>query len=121
MLTIPVLFVIYLGFGGWMYSQLYDLTFMRGVYFTWVTISTIGFGDYTVHGCELWESITNIFIILFGLFLFSYAVAVVGNVTEKYTKPACLREIFNDDRLTKIELVSMMHLTLSFDSFEEEV
>jgi len=106
-ITLPFLFAVYLGFSGWLFSAFEDWTVIQGTYYTWVTISTIGFGDYTVGNDSWWENILHLFVILNGLFLATYVLTVVGNVIEHVTKPERWKEVFNKKKLMTIELMKI--------------
>jgi len=110
-----VFFSVELAFGGYMFSIFEeDWTFSQGVYFTWVTISTIGFGDYTLSDEEegFWETALNVFILVNGLFLFSYVLIVVGNIIERVTKPERWNEKFSRAILNKIERITIPRISL---------
>jgi len=112
-LTLPVFLLIYVYISGWVFHICEGWTVGEGVYFTWVTISTIGFGDYTTTDDD--DAIENIFIIttvVIGLILFSYAINVVGNVVEYITKPERWTEVFNRSKLNNVEVTSTANIPL---------
>jgi len=105
--AIIVLFIVYLTVSGLLFSWLQPWTFIHGVYFTWVTISTIGFGDYTFDDGDWWENMVDLFVILNGLFLASYLISIIGDVIERISRPQRLKEVFSRSKLRKVELMSL--------------
>ena len=63
--------ILSIGIGG--YVLLFDYTFIDALYMTVITITTIGFGEVHPFGTE--EKVFTIFLILFSLFIFGYAVS----------------------------------------------
>jgi len=112
-LTLPVFFIIYLYAAGWLFHICEGWTVAEGVYYTWVTISTIGFGDYTIsHETDAIEKLIILSVIINGLLLFSYAITVVGNVNEYISERGQWNEVFSLSSLNKIELVSIPTFSL---------
>lgn len=133
MVTIPVIFIIYLTISGVLFSQFVDgWIFTDGVYYTWVTITTIGFGDYTINDENWWENMVNLFVIVNGLFLFTFVIDVAGTLIEHITNRERWKEVFNPSILKKIEIpmptIGLMKLAIhkntdnsgSEDSITEE-
>jgi len=104
-LTVMLCFFAYLFVSGWLLSEFEDWTLTEGVYYTWVSVSTIGFGDYTIDDENWWQVMLNLFITLNGLFLFSLVVTVVASVFEHITKPERWNEVFDRSTLDKIECI----------------
>jgi len=104
-LTVIVYFTTYLFLGGWVVSVFEEWTVTEGIYYIWVSVSTIGFGDYTIGDENWWQIMVTLFITLNGLFLFSLVVTVVASVFERITKPERWNEEFNRSTLDKIECI----------------
>jgi len=118
-ITLPLVFFIYLYISGWLFHVCEGWSVVEGVYFTWVTISTIGFGDYTPSDdTDAIENMIILFVIVNGLFMFSYAINVAANVIEYLTKPERWKEVFSRARLKEIELTSYEILPLAENSAE---
>lgn len=107
-MTIPIFFVLYLGISGWLFSLVEGWKVTEGIYFSWVTISTIGFGDFFIDDLDWWQVLICIFLILNGLFLFSYVLAVSGNILEHITQPERWREVFNSTKFARIHAMSKL-------------
>jgi len=111
-ISIPVLFVIYLAISGWLFSRCEGWTVTEGVYFTWVTISTIGFGDYAPGDQNWYQVSASLFLILNGLFLFSFVLTVAGNIMEYITNPERWREVFSSTNMHKLQHMSITKIPL---------
>jgi len=104
-LTLPLFFIFYLWVSGWILHLCEGWRTGEGVYYIWITISTIGFGDYTTNSNDTAiENAVILLVLVNGLFLFSYAINVIGNVLEYFTKPERWVEVFNRAKLNKIEM-----------------
>jgi len=107
-LTLPVIFFLYLYAAGWLFHFCEGWSVAEGVYYTWVTISTIGFGDYTIgEETNAIENVMILTVIINGLFMFSYAINVAGNLIQYIRKREQWNEIFSLSSLNKIELMSL--------------
>lgn len=113
-LTLPVLLTIYLYVAGWLFHIFGGWTVAEGVYSTWVTISTIGFGDYTIStGTDTIENVVVLSVTISGLFMFAYTITVFGNVFEYITERKQWNEVFSLSSLNEIELTSITTFSCS--------
>lgn len=65
------------------------------LYFSFTTLSTVGFGDYAPRTND--ERIVGIFILVFGVAIFSI---IMGSFVEILQKFKSLNEEFSDERLS---------------------
>jgi len=114
-LILLMVFIVYLFVGGCIFSFREGWSWSDSVYYIWVTISTIGFGDYTMVDNNAWESTVHCFLFVNGIFLFSYVLTVVGNVNEYITKPERWKEVFQRYNQDKIALLTSNTLYLGED------
>jgi len=114
-LILIVVFIVYLIVAGCIFAAHEEWSWSEGVYYTWVTISTIGFGDYTVVGNNAWRNTVHRSIFVNGIFLFSYVLTVVGNVRVYITKPERRNEVFKRYNQDKIALLASNTLYLGED------
>jgi len=113
-LTLPVLLTIYLYVAGWLFHIFGGWTVAEGVYSTWGTISTIGFGDYTIStGTDTIENVVVLSVTISGLFMFAYTITVFGNVFEYITERKQWNEVFSLSSLNEIELTSITTFSCS--------
>ena len=85
--TTLLLMVLMLIFGGLITTASEDWTMMEGVYFTFVTLSTVGFGDYLLSGGRLIdESPSKTAVTHFGLIFLILGLGVVSSVLCSISK-----------------------------------
>ncbi|KAG8846689.1 hypothetical protein FRB96_001925 [Tulasnella sp. 330] len=77
LVIIVIILISYIAIGSLAFSELLNLTFQNGLYFTVVTIESIGFGD--IHPQGTWSTIFSIFYATIGLVI----VGLVVNTTRE--------------------------------------
>ena len=81
---------LYLAIGAAVYTQLEGWSAMQSVYFCMVTMSTVGYGDFSP--THPWTKVITIFMILIGVIaIFSqvgYALSMIFDPTHKRRPPS---------------------------------
>lgn len=74
LMIIVIILLVYIAFGALVNSLIQDLHFIDGLYFTVVTIETIGFGD--IHPMDTGSKVFTCFYMAFGILIIGVAVAM---------------------------------------------
>jgi hypothetical protein len=78
-----------LDFPNWIFdSGLQDVDnitlYVNGLYFTFTTVFTIGYGD--IHAVNVYERLYNILIMIVGVLIYSFAISSLSNIVVKIEK-----------------------------------
>jgi len=71
-----VLLLSFIGIGGWLQSNAEGWSLLEGVYFCWVSFSTIGFGDYAPHMGEDWD-FQYLILLIVGWHIVTFVISVI--------------------------------------------
>jgi len=71
-----VLLLSFIAIGGWLQSNAEGWSLLEGVYFCWVSFSTIGFGDYAPETGEDWD-FQYLTLLIVGWHVVTFVISVI--------------------------------------------
>ncbi|KDQ06151.1 hypothetical protein BOTBODRAFT_39792 [Botryobasidium botryosum FD-172 SS1] len=82
LVIVAIILLCYIALGALAFSFLLKLSFQNGLYFTIVSIETIGFGDIVVHGTS--ARVFAVFYNTFGIINFGFAVLTIRETVVEF-------------------------------------